>query len=244
MENSNSYKVDLQNIYSGPMDLLLYQLKKDEVEIQKVSITRITAQYLQYLEILQFLDVNVASDFLVTAATLMYIKAQSLLPVEENDEIEDEDDPKFELIAQLLEYKRYKDLAIKLGEKGDEASKRYARPKIDFDRKDENEVELELEDMSVWDLFDKFSNLMKETFTSKYSVIKDDDKPISKYMEELMVKFENTQYLYFHNLFAGVKNKIAMIGFFLALLELARVKRVKIEQDAIFDRIKISKKIE
>lgn len=239
--NNKGYKVELKNIYSGPLDLLLYLIKKDEVAIHEIAISRITEQYIQYLEILQCLDVNIASEFLVTAATLMQIKAKSLLPADDTDDDLEEDDPQFELIKQLLEYKKYKDLAAKLGEQGETTSKCFARPKINYNIDTDEEVELDISDLSVWDLFDKFSRLMKQTLTAQPSVIKDDDKPISKYMEELMLRFENTQQLFFHNLFVGITNKITMIGFFLALLELARVKRVKIEQDMIFDEIKISK---
>ncbi len=242
--NQNAYKVELSDIYSGPLDLLLYLIKKEEVAIHEVSISRITAQYIEYLEILKWLDVNIASEFLVTAATLMHIKAKSLLPIEEDDELDDEDDPQFELIKQLLEYKRYKDLSQKLGENGEDFSKRFPRPKINYDSNKDDDVELELNDISVWDLFEKFSNLMKETYAEEPRLIKDDDKPISKYMDELMIRFSNSQTLFFHTLFTGIKDKITMIGFFLALLELARVKRVKIEQDKTFDRIKISKNMD
>ena len=106
--NNNDYKVELTNIYSGPLDLLLYLVKKEEIAIHEIAISRITEQYLHYIEVLQLLDVNIASDFLLMAATLMHIKSHSLLPANEEMECEDEDDPRFELIKQLLEYKNTK----------------------------------------------------------------------------------------------------------------------------------------
>ncbi|MGR3177960.1 MAG: segregation and condensation protein A [Candidatus Anammoxibacter sp.] len=242
---SDSYKIELTNIYSGPLDLLLYLVKKDEIAIHEISIARVTEQYLQYIELLQILDVNIASEFLVMAATLMHVKSRSLLPPSEDVENEDdEDDPKFELIQQLLEYKKYKDLAVKLGEKEDEASKKFSRPKIDLFKNEKNDIALELGEVSVWDLLDKFSNLMKQTLLSEPSVIKDDDKPVSRYMDELMGKVGNSSSICFHDLFVDLRTKMAMIGFFLALLELVRMKKLKVYQESDFNEIKISKHLE
>ncbi|MGR3319990.1 MAG: segregation and condensation protein A [Candidatus Anammoxibacter sp.] len=246
MQTSNeSYKIELANIYSGPLDLLLYLVKKNEIAIHEISISRVTEQYLQYIELLQKLDVNIASEFLVMAATLMHVKSRSLLPPSEDVENEeDEDDPKFELIQQLLEYKKYKDLAAKLGEKEEEASKKFSRPKIDFFKEDKNDIALEIGDVSVWDLLDKFSNLMKETLMDEPSVIKDEDKPVSRYMDELMDKVDNSPSICFHDLFVDLRTKMAMIGFFLALLELVRMKKLKVYQESVFNEIKISKHLE
>lgn len=237
----DDYKVELTDIYSGPLDLLLYLVKKDEIAIHEISITRITEQYSQYVELLQMLDVNIASEFLVMAATLMYIKSHSLLPSIKDIETDDEDDPRFELIKQLLEYKRYKDMALELEKKRGEEAKRFSRPATVFSKENEDETALELSDISVWDLFDKFSNLIKQTLMNEPSLIKDDDKPISKYMDELMIKINNSASIYFHNLFVNLRSRMAMIGFFLALLELVRLKKVKVWQEASFDRIRISR---
>ncbi|MGR3219956.1 MAG: segregation and condensation protein A [Candidatus Anammoxibacter sp.] len=242
---TDCYKIDLANIYSGPLDLLLYLVKKDEIAIHEISISRVTEQYLQYIELLQILDVNVASEFLVMAASLMYTKSRSLLPLSTDAKNEeDEDDPKFELIQQLLEYKKYKDLAAKLGEKEDITSKKFSRPKIDYFKEDKNEVDLELGDISVWDLLDKFSKLMKDTLLNEPTLITDEDKPISKYMDELMGKVGSSASICFHDLFADLKTKMAMIGFFLALLELVRMRKLKVRQDSGFSEIKILKHLE
>ncbi len=239
---NDSYKVELKDIFSGPLDLLLYLVKKEEIEIHEISISKIAEQYMHYIELLKMLDVNIAADFLVTAATLMHIKSHSLLPVTEGLEVDEEEDPRFELIKQLLEYKRYKDLALKLGEKGDEASKKYSRPKIDLTKMSADEPALDLNEVSVWDLFEKFSNLMKETLQEKHTFISDEDKPISEYMDDLLQKFGNETTTYFHSLFAGLKSKTTMIGLFLALLELVRQKKLKVEQDTRYEEIKITKR--
>lgn len=240
----DDYKVNLTDIYSGPLDLLLYLVKKDEITIHEISIAKITEQYLEYIELLQMLDVNIASEFLVMAATLMYIKSHSLLPATEILEDDDEDDPRFELIQQLLEYKKYKDLALALNNKRDEVSKRFTRPKINFVKENEDDLTLELGNVSIWDLLDKFSNLMKQTLLDEPSLIKDDDKPVSKYMDELMVKIQDSSSIYFHDLFNNIQNRMAMLGYFLALLELVRLKKLRVQQEATFDRIKISNNLE
>ena len=240
--NNNDYKVELTNIYSGPLDLLLYLVKKEEIAIHEIAISRITEQYLHYIEVLQMLDVNIASDFLLMAATLMHIKSHSLLPANEEMECDDEDDPKFELIRQLLEYKRYKDLASQLSEKRLETAKKAPRPKIDIpiDEKDDDLI-LELNDVTVWDLVNKFSDMIKQTLLNEPTLIKDDNKPISAYMDDLMVRIDDVPFVYFHNLFEGANNRTAAISFFLALLELIRLNRLKIQQETAFDNIRISK---
>jgi len=242
MNLNNNYKVELTNIYSGPLDLLLYLVKKEEIAIHEIAISRITEQYLHYIEVLQMLDVNIASDFLLMAATLMQIKSHALLPVNEDMECDDEDDPKFELIRQLLEYKRYKDLASQLDEKRKETAKKTPRPKVAiFIDQKEDDIILELNDLTVWDLVNKFSDMIKQTLLNEPTLIKDDNKPISAYMDDLMVKIDNVPFVYFHNLFEGMNNKVAAISFFLALLELIRLNRLKVQQDSTFDKIRISK---
>lgn len=240
-ESSNDYRVELSDIYSGPLDLLLYLVKKDEIAIHEISISRITEQFIGYIELLQMLDVNIASEFLVMAATLMHIKSHSLLPAGEGMEDGGEDDPKFELIQQLLEYKRYKDLTAALKGRGEDAARRFSRPKIRLADDDVNDLTLELGDVTVWDLLEKFSNLMSQTLMNEPSVIRDDERPISEYMDELMAGFDNAPCIYFHSLFATLRDKMVMIGYFLALLELVRSKKVKVQQDAGFDRIRISR---
>ncbi len=242
MNLNNNYKVELTNIYSGPLDLLLYLVKKEEIAIHEIAISRITEQYLRYIEVLQMLDVNIASDFLLMAATLMQIKSHALLPVNEDMEYDEEDDPKFELIRQLLEYKRYKDLASQLDEKRKETAKKAPRPKVAiFVDEKEDDIILELNDVTVWDLVNKFSDMIKQTLLNEPTLIKDDNKPISAYMDDLMVKIDNLPFVYFHNLFEGMDNRIAAISFFLALLELIRLNRLKVQQESTFDKIRISK---
>ncbi len=111
MPGQDDYKVQLE-VFEGPLDLLLYLIKRDELDIYDIPIERITQQYMQYLDVMKMLDLSIAGEFLVMAATLMMIKSRMLLPVEERPELEaEEDDPRWDLVRQLVEYKKFKDAA-------------------------------------------------------------------------------------------------------------------------------------
>src|SRR5205809_8039559 len=110
------YKVKFE-VFEGPLDLLLYLIKKEEVDIYEVNLTQLAAQFIEYIEVMRLLDLEIAGEFLVMASTLMYIKSRELLPVDQQVEVEEEDegeDPRWELIRQLVEYKKFKDSAAQL----------------------------------------------------------------------------------------------------------------------------------
>lgn len=240
METLQDYKVEL-NIYSGPLDLLLYLIKKNEVRIYDIPIARITEQYLQYIDLLRILNINITSEFLVIAATLMQIKSHSLLPIDKDNE--EEDDPKFELIKQLLEYKRFKEMAFVLEKKAEDAGKRFSRPKQYIEEGSDGPIELELSDINLWDLLEKFSNLIKQTLGDKPSLISDNDRPISEYMDELMNRVKDASRIYFNDLLTDLNDRIRIVGLFLAVLELVRLKKITVEQDINFDVIKIRRNL-
>ena len=123
------YKVKLE-VFEGPLDLLLYLIKKEEVDIYDIPIERITNQYMEYLSLMQLLNLEVAGEFLVMAATLMYIKSRSLLPVDQqitDSEAEEGEDPRWELIRQLVEYKKFKDAAAQLSKREEEQANIFPR---------------------------------------------------------------------------------------------------------------------
>ena len=154
------YKVAL-DVYSGPLDLLLFLIRREEIDIHNIPIARITQQYVEHLDLLALVDPEVVGDFLVLAATLMEIKSRTLLPSPPADEGDDElVDPRSELIRQLLEYKRFKDAAHQLEDDAAERAMKFSRmpgvlPTV--------EEELELENLQVWDLFDAFRRLLEQT---------------------------------------------------------------------------------
>ena len=238
---ASEYKVDL-DIYNGPLDLLLYLIRREEVNIYDIPISRITDQYLQYVEALQALDMNIVGDFLVMAATLMYIKSYMLLPRTETKDDEEIEDPRTSLVKQLLEYKRYKESTFALAARAAEWERKCTRIRKEFlvettDKKDE---ELPLEGVSVWDLLQRFSQLMKQTLFDVSTKVTYDDTPIQEYMNEVLERVHLHTPISFTNLFVGINERRRIVGFFLALLELVRLNRIKIEQPVNYADIQIS----
>ncbi len=227
------YRVNL-DIFAGPMDLLLYLVRKEEVDIYDIPIAKITDQYLQYIEMLKSLDVDLAGDFLVMAATLMQIKSAMLLPKANPDEVDGEElsDPRAELIRQLLEYKKYKDAANMLGDAVEEQNEKFRRPDtIIRSIQPDTEPELDMDQVSIWDLLEAFDNIMKATGVSFDISHITDDTPIDFYQIEILHRLQTDGPMTFNRIFEGRKEKIVLVGLFLALLELIRESLIWIEQD-------------
>lgn len=229
----SEYQVKLENVFSGPLDLLLYLVRKDEVDIYDIQISGITRQYIQYVEMIKTFDLDLAGDFIVMAATLMEIKSAMLLPKADPDEQgEDEGgDPRSDLIRQLLEYKRFKDAASILDLKAGQQMHRYPRPETYIKHLEPNqEPELDLEEISIWTLLETFDHLMKATGRYQdYSQITD-DTPIDIYEIEILGRLQNEGPLTFEHIFEGRTNRIILAGLFLALLELIRDRLIWAEQ--------------
>ena len=226
------YRVNLE-IFAGPLDLLLYLVRKEEVDIYDISIAKITDQYLHYIEMLKSLDVDLAGDFLVMAATLMQIKSAMLLPQSETGQggADELADPRAELIRQLLEYKQFKDAANLLSIAAEEQTERFPRPEtIIKELKPSGEPELDLERVSIWDLLEAFDTICKSIGADfDMSHIKD-DTPIDLYQIEILHRLQTEGPRSFAQIFEGKANRIVMIGLFLAILELIRDKLVWAEQ--------------
>ncbi len=237
MSDSNGeYRVQL-DVYNGPLDLLLYLVRREEVDIYDIPIARVTEQYVGYVEVLTALDPNVAGEFLVMAATLMEIKSRTLLPTPPLEEDEDFVDPRLELVKQLLEYKRFKDAADSLHELNVRRSQRFEpRPPALDDETDPDAVDLD--DLQVWDLLAAFHELMAQVGRGPvtHDVIYD-DTPIALHAADLLDRLRRAGgSLEFVSIFEGL-NKSEMIGLFLALLELVRQHRIRAEQDETSDAI-------
>ncbi len=229
------YRVNL-DIFAGPLDLLLYLVRKEEVDIYDIPLAKITDQYLHYIEMLQTLDVDLAGDFLVMAATLMEIKSAMLLPradPEQADGPADLNDPRAELVRQLLEYKRFKDAANLLHAVGDRHGERFPRPDSLLAKLDpQTRTDVDIEHVSVWDLLEAFDAICKATGQGKdFRSIKD-DTPIDFYQIEVLHRLQAEGPVTFRRLFEGRPNRLVMVGVFLALLELIRSKLVWVEQEA------------
>jgi len=226
------YRVDL-DIFAGPLDLLLYLVRKEEVDIYDIPIAKITDQYVHYIEMLKSLDIDLAGDFLVMAATLMQIKSAMLLPKAEPDQLQDDDlsDPRKELIRQLLEYKKYKDAANLLNAAADEQRERFPRPGVIVESlKGDAEPEVDMEQVSIWDLLEAFDLVCKSIGTVPDISRIEDDTPIDLYQIEILHRLQSEGPMTFERIFESRTSRVVMVGLFLAMLELIREKLVWVEQ--------------
>lgn len=234
-------KVQLE-IFEGPLDLLLYLVKKEEVDIYEVNLTKIATQFIEYVELMKELDLDIAGEFLVMAATLMYIKSRELLPKNqqvEAPEEEDEEDPRWELIRQLVEYKKFKDAAARLHERELLQEQIYARVpgRPDF----AVETPATRPEVSIFDLVNAVSTILKrfnqrpqtrDVFEDKWSV--------SEKIEMIANLLRERPRLRFIDLFETAAHRIEVVVTFLALLELIRMKQLRVEQPEPFADIEIS----
>ena len=229
------FRVDL-NLFRGPLDLLLYLVRKHEVDILDIPIAMIAEQYLAHLAALEQLDVNAVGDFLALAAWLIEIKSQQVLP--RSDEVQEElEDPRQELVQRLLEYKRYRDLASMLEERSRAWQERYPRLSSDLPQYRRNPAEEPIREVELWDLVSAFGRIIRENVASRPSNIVYDDTPIHVYMERIHARLIERGHLAFSELFDADMHKSKLIGVFLAVLELVRHHRVRVEQNDLFGEI-------
>jgi len=228
------YRVNL-DIFAGPLDLLLYLVRKEEVDIYDIPLAKITDQYLRYLELLKQLDIDLAGDFLVMAATLIEIKSAMLLPKAQPEQMAQEDagDPRAQLIRQLLEYKKYKDAANLLDAAAEKQQERFGRPTSLVSRLvPEAEPEVDMDRVSIWDLLEAFDSVCKAIGTQTYTGHIRDDTPIDLYQIEVLHRLQTEGPLTFERIFDAKPNRLMMVGLFLAMLELIRDKLIWAEQPA------------
>jgi len=240
------YRVSL-DVYHGPLDLLLYLIKRDEIDIHDIPVHHITEQYVAYVRTLQALDINVAGEFLVMAATLMEIKSALMLPREEGEDVEDAldagddpTDPRYELVQQLLAYKKFKDAAAALDERRASFASRFPRHPARFkhEESDENKPpELDLEDVSVWDLLEAFNTMMEQVAGGLTHEITDDDTPLELHAEDIIDRLRRDGAMTLQEMFVGRTNRAVMIGLFCAMLELLRQRKVRFSQDKLAGQI-------
>ena len=219
-----SYRVKLE-IFEGPLDLLLYLIKKEELDICSISITRIADEYLEYINLMQILDLDIASEFLVVAATLMQIKSRMLLPEEELEEEEPEEDSSEALVQQLLEYKKYKEAAGNLEQMELEQHDVFTRPGGVEVSDGEDEVLL---DVSLFDLLGAFSDVLGRLKEEQVTEIVKDETTVREKVRFIMDILRGGKELEFSRLFAEVSSKIEAIVTFLALLELIKLQEVRV----------------
>jgi len=234
------YPVRLQN-FEGPLDLLLHLIKKHEVDIYDIPIALITQQYLDYLNLMQELNLDVAGDFLVMAATLIHIKSRTLLPRPDPAQDDPEEDPREALMRRLLEHQRFKAAAELLHEREIERSAQWARP----DRRvtdmvgepPEPEVEVDLFSLMV-----AFRQVLDRLRQRPVVRLPPEQMSVETRIEQLLLRLSETEACGFEDLFADVQTRGGMIVTFLALLEMIRLKLVRVFQQGNFGPIRVYKR--
>lgn len=243
MEALEQYRVKFE-AYAGPLDLLLYLVRRDEVDITQISLARVVTEYLHYVELLTTLDMEVAGEFLVIAATLMEIKSRTLLPVPPVEEDEEWEDPCAELVRQLMEYRRFKEAAGNLEDRAEERAKRFARlgekpQPVEAAPQDE-----ELREVSVWDLLEAFGKVLEATGGIKALDITVDSTPQKVVMDEILARIDAeaaagrpaeitlTQLISENNATKG-----RLINLFLSILELVKEGLLRAVQHHLFGEI-------
>jgi segregation and condensation protein A len=233
------YKVKFE-VFEGPLDLLLYLIKKEEVDIYEVNLTSLATQFTEYIETMRLLDLEVAGEFLVMAATLMYIKSRELLPVDQQVQVEGEEegeDPRWELIRQLVEYKKFKDAAAQLSalEARQEDIFPRAPGKLEFETQAPSRSEA-----SIFDLLNAVSSvLLRFNKRPEQRDIFEDKWSVSEKIEFLIRIISERLRLRFSQLFESVTSRSEVVVTFLALLELIRLKQLIAVQTEAFGEIEI-----
>ena len=234
-----AYNIKL-DIFEGPLDLLLHLIRENELDIYDIPIAEITKQYLEYVEIMKNLNLEMAGEFLLMAATLTHIKSKSLLPKEEFADEDDEldgADPRDELVQKLLEYKRYKEAALKLKEKELTQSQVFTRIPAESDVPSDGDLLLEV---SVFELLQSFKNILTRIGekASTYTVTLEEIS-VTDRIHTIIGNLEERDHITFDALFEGAKTRMELIATFLALLELTRLKLVRAHQSRVAGEILI-----
>jgi segregation and condensation protein A len=231
-----SYRVKL-DIFEGPLDLLLHLVKKNEVEIADIPVATITDQYLAYLDLLQQLDLDVAGEYLVMAATLLHLKSRLLLPGDEISDEEEGEDPRAELVRQLLEYQRFKEAADLLNQRDLLERDVFVRAPL----LDETETEADVVyDVSLGDLLDALQEVLKRAAPEVvHQVILEQVSLRDQLCLVLDTLRERTQAL-FSDLFPPGATRLQILVTFLSILELVRTRMIHLHQEELFGPIVIN----
>jgi len=231
------YQVALDT-FQGPLDLLLFLVKRNEVDVCDIPIAKIAGQFQEYLNVLQQIDVEWAGDFLVMAATLMEIKSRLLLPRPE-EEPEADDDPRRELVKQLLEYKKYKEAAALLEEHAERQLTRLPRAPWETPPPHIDPAQQPLRKVELWDLVSAFGRLMRETAALQPRQIVMDETPIHVHMERILQLLAARQRLTLIEVFTPPHTRGRLLSLFLALLELIKTNQIDAEQADPFGDISL-----
>jgi len=228
------YKVRL-NQFEGPLDLLLFFIKRDELNIYDIPIARLTKEFLEYVNFIKVLDLEVAGDFILMASTLMHIKVRMLLP-REIDEKGEEIDPRADLVKALLEYKRYKEMSEELSYFETNQRKRKLRGNFSEDIKEApNEYDILLKNVSIYDLAKAFKYAVEQIKDEPVHRVQRLNVSIEEQVQFIVNKLNEITELHFLNLIEEINEKIRIIVTFIALLELVKIGRINIQATTSFN---------
>jgi len=233
------YKLKL-DIFEGPLDLLLFLIKKDDIDIADIPIASITDQYMRYIEMMKMLDLDIVGDFLVMAATLMQIKSKMLLPPDPDAQEEEEEDPRNELVLRLQEYKKFKEIADALKEK-ELLRKNFFSRTVDEETKKQLKEEAKeiFFEASLFDLINALSDALKKVPEEVIHEIITEEYTVEQKIHDILHHLLDRSRTSLKGLFQMAKCKMEMIVTFLAILELIRLKEIKAVQKRTFDDIEI-----
>ena len=234
------YKVKLEN-FSGPLDLLLYFIRRDKIDIYDIPISSITKEYMDTLEMLENLNLNIAGEFILMAATLMSIKAKMLLPKPEFIDLDEESDPRIELVQQLLEYQRFKEMSFDLKQLAEERSHYHTRGMKMRTPDYKEHITEHLKDVTIFEIARIFKNAMENMPVIQPYELHREEIHLDAQKEIILKSFDMQGSLKFSFLLDKLKSKIEVVVTFLAILELVRMRKIVVIQNKIFGEMEMQK---
>ncbi|MEX2493347.1 MAG: segregation/condensation protein A [Nitrospirales bacterium] len=243
LDDDQAYEVKLE-AFTGPMDLLLHLIRKQKINIYDIPIALIAKQYLEYLSLMKTLNLSMAGDFLVMAATLLYIKSRTLLPKEEIIEAEDEEviDPRSELVRQLIEYERFKDAAGSLVARERLWQDSFVREPLPVPQKPQAEDEVCTEDLQIFDLLSALQGVLDRAPSNSYVEVSREGWTVEERIQVVMERLETEATIPFEDLFEQHWSRPLIIVTFLGLLELVRMNLVRLFQGEWFGPIHVTRR--
>ena len=224
------------DVFEGPLDLLLYLIKKDHINIHDIPITNIVSQYLQFLDLMKLLDINIASEYLVMAATLINIKSKTLLP-REDPPIDAEPDPREELVKKLLEYQKFKEAAQFFREKESSRLKHMTR-----DASPSQEYKEVYFEASIFDLISAFKTALKDVPREIFFEVVRDEFTVEDKIHDILHILLDKEKVSLAELFHKAKSKIEIVVIFIAILELIRLKEIVAIQEELFSPVMVARR--
>lgn len=244
MPIGRGYEVKL-DLFEGPLDLLLYLVQKDEVDIAQISVARVVEQYLQYLDLMRELNINVAAEYLHMAATLVRVKAHELLPSSESPVGEEEEGifTREQLVRQLLEYKKFKEAARSLRQYEASQAGSFARGIPDEIETDAGSPDESIGGIGVFDLLTAFRRVLEQAEQPDHShVVQSDTVRLDDRIDHVLTMVTEREEVLFDELFADDRRRIALVVTFMALLELIKMQEIVFRQERNFDRIYVARR--